>query len=85
LIRRIDLDGKVSTVELKGLEMLTRQMVRKFRGRVVDVARQTIAPGAGVITLSFALPAGYKYNQGAPFYVAYKTGNDQAVKIKETA
>lgn len=86
LIRRIDFDtGKVSTVELKGLETLTRQMVRKFRGRVVDVARQQIAPGAGAITLSFALPAGYKYNQGAPFYVAYKTADDKSVKIKETA
>ncbi len=86
LIRRIDFDtGKVSTVELKGLETLTRQMVRKFRGRVVDVAKQQIAPGAGAISLSFALPAGYKYNQGAPFYVAYKTGDDKAVKIKEVA
>ncbi|MGE0130769.1 MAG: thioredoxin-like domain-containing protein [Blastocatellales bacterium] len=86
LIRRIDFDtGKVSTVELKGLETLTRQMVRKFRGRVVDVAKQQIAPGAGAISLSFALPAGYKYNQGAPFYVAYKTADDKAVKIKETA
>ncbi|MGH9767280.1 MAG: thioredoxin-like domain-containing protein, partial [Blastocatellia bacterium] len=86
LIRKIDFEsGKVSTVELKGLETLTRQMIRKFRGRVVDVAKQQIAPGAGAISLSFALPAGYKYNQGAPFYVAYKTGNDKAVKIKETA
>jgi thiol-disulfide isomerase/thioredoxin len=85
LIRRIDLDGKVSTVELKGLELLTQQMVRKFRGRVVDAAKQAIGPGAGSITLSFALPAGYKYNQGAPFYVAYKSGNEQALKIKEAS
>ncbi|HKE04013.1 MAG TPA: thioredoxin-like domain-containing protein [Blastocatellia bacterium] len=86
LVRRIDFDsGKVSTVELKGLETLTRQMVRKFRGRVVDVAKQTIAPGAGAISLSFTLPPGYKYNQGAPFYVAYKTADDKAVKIKDTA
>lgn len=88
LIRRLDFDsGKVSTVELKGLEKLTMAMVRKFRGRTVDVEKQTIAPGAGSITLSFTLPAGYKYNTGAPFYVAYKSADDQAVKItaKETA
>jgi thiol-disulfide isomerase/thioredoxin len=88
LIRRIDLkSGKVSTVELKGLETLTKQMTRKFRGRVVDVAKQSIAPGTASIALSFALPAGYKFNQGAPFYVAYKTGNDASVKIaaKEAA
>jgi hypothetical protein len=40
-----------------------------------------------MITLSFVLPAGYKYNRGAPFYVAYKTADKQAVKItaKEVA
>lgn len=82
LIRRLDLEGgKVTTVELKGLELLTKHTTRKFRGRVVDVAKQTIAPGAASIALSFALPAGYKYNQGAPFYVAYKTADDGAVKI----
>jgi hypothetical protein len=27
------------------------------------------------------LPKGYKYNQGAPFYVAYKSADDKAVKI----
>jgi thiol-disulfide isomerase/thioredoxin len=88
IIRKIDLDsGKVATLELKGLETLTKQIVRKFRGRVVDVAKLSIAPGQGSISLSFALPAGYKYNQGAPFYVAYRTSDDKAVKItdKETA
>jgi thiol-disulfide isomerase/thioredoxin len=82
LIRKIDLEtNKVSTVELKGLETLTKQMVRKFRGRVLDVARQTIAPGAGSITLSFALPTGYKYNQGAPFYIAAKIVDDKSIKL----
>lgn len=88
LIRRIDLaSGNVSTLELKGLEKLTMAMVRKFRGRTVEAAKQSIAPGAGSITLSFVLPEGYKYNQGAPFYVAYKTADDRIVKItaKETA
>jgi thiol-disulfide isomerase/thioredoxin len=88
LIRKIDLkSGQVSTLELKGLETLTKHAVRKFRGRMVEVPKQTIAPGAGTISLSFALPAGYKYNQGAPFYVAYRTNDDKVVKItaKEAA
>ncbi len=88
LIRRLDFDGgKVSTVELKGLELLTRQMVRKFRGRVVDVPGQSIAPGAGKISLSFVLPAGYKYNAGAPFYISWRSADDAALKIttKESA
>ncbi|HKX27355.1 MAG TPA: thioredoxin-like domain-containing protein [Blastocatellia bacterium] len=88
LIRQIDLEsGKVSTLQLKGLETLTQHTVKKFRGRVVEVAKQEIAPGTGSISLSFALPSGYKYNQGAPFYVAYQTSDEKAVKIaaKETA
>jgi sugar lactone lactonase YvrE len=88
LIRKIDLaTQQVSTLELKALEKLTAHTMRKFRGRIVEAAKQTIAPGAGTISVSFTLPAGFKFNQGAPFYVAYKTSNEQAVKItaSETA
>lgn len=88
LIRQIELDsGKTTTVQLTGLETMTRQMVRKFRGRVVEAAAQSIAPGAGTIRLSFALPAGYKYNAGAPFYIAYQSEDDKVVRItaKESA
>jgi thiol-disulfide isomerase/thioredoxin len=82
LIRRIELkSGAVSTLELKGLEKLTTHMVRKFRGRVVNVAKQEIAPGAGTIALSFNLPEGFKYNEGAPFYVAYQTADEKAVRV----
>jgi thiol-disulfide isomerase/thioredoxin len=82
LIRRIELkSGAVSTLELKGLEKLTTHMVRKFRGRVVNVAKQEIAPGAGTIAVSFKLPEGFKYNEGAPFYVAYQTADEKAVKV----
>jgi thiol-disulfide isomerase/thioredoxin len=82
LIRKIDLASQqVSTLELKGLEKLTAHTVRRFRGRVVEVAKQTIAPGAGAISVSFTLPAGFKFNRGAPFYVAYRTSDDQAVRI----
>jgi thiol-disulfide isomerase/thioredoxin len=88
LIRRIELaNGKVSTLELKGLETLTKHTMRKFRGRTVDATKQVVSPGAGSISLSFALPAGYKYNQGAPFYIAYRTSDTKVIKItaKETA
>ena len=82
LIRRIDLKtGAVATVELKDLEKLTTQMVRKFRGRIVEAPKQIIAPGKATISLSFDLPQGYKYNAGAPFYVAYESSDDKSVKI----
>lgn len=88
LIRRIDLaTGAVSTVELKGLEKLNQHVARKFRGRQVEVARQTVAPGAGSLALSFKLPEGYKYNQGAPFYFGWKSSDEKALRptAKESA
>ncbi|HWQ34769.1 MAG TPA: thioredoxin-like domain-containing protein [Blastocatellia bacterium] len=85
LIRRIDPATKqVSTLELKGLEKLTMHTVRRFRGRVIEAPKQIIAPGSGTIAISFTLPAGFKFNQGAPFYVAYESSNDKAVKITAT-
>jgi thiol-disulfide isomerase/thioredoxin/sugar lactone lactonase YvrE len=82
LIRRIDLkSGQVTTLELKGLEKLTRHMVRRFRGRTVTADKLEIAPGAGTIALSFKLPEGFKYNEGAPFYVAYQTTDEKSVRI----
>lgn len=81
-IRKIDLDsGEVSTLQLTGLEKLTKHTTRKFRGRTVAADKQTIAPGGGNISLSFSLPSGFKYNAGAPFYIAYKSDDDKVVKI----
>jgi hypothetical protein len=82
LIRRIDFErAVVSTVDLKGLEALTQRLIRKFRGRVIEVGKQQIGPGAGAIRLAFALPAGYKYTQGAPFYVASTTADETSVRV----
>lgn len=74
LIRRIDLaKGTVTTVELKGLERLNQHVTRRFRGRPVKLPTVTLAPGSSSVALSFKLPAGYKYNQGAPFYVGWRS------------
>jgi thiol-disulfide isomerase/thioredoxin len=82
LIRQIDPATKqVTTLELRGLEKLTLHMVRKFRGRVIEVPKQNIAPGTGSVSLSFNLPAGFKYNPGAPFYVAFQSSDDKMLKI----
>lgn len=84
LIRRIELaTGRVSTLKLSGLEKLSATSGRRFRGRVVEAAPLALAPGAANVTLAFTLPAGYKYNQGAPFFVATRSGNEQSVRLKE--
>jgi thiol-disulfide isomerase/thioredoxin len=82
LIRRIDLaSGNVATLELKGLDRLNQHVARKFRGRPVTLPKQTLAPGTGAIAVSFRLPAGYKYNQGAPFYFGWKSGDEKTVRL----
>lgn len=84
-IRRIDLKtGAVSTLELKDLGKLTTQMVRKFRGRIIEAPKQIIGPGKASISLSFDLPQGYKYNAGAPFYLGYESSDEKSVKIAST-
>ena len=88
LIRRIDLSsGNVSTVELKGLERLNQHVVRRFRGRPVTLPAVTLAPGSASIALSFKLPTGYKYNQGAPFYFGWRSGDEKTLRptAKESA
>lgn len=81
LIRRIDLaSGNVSTVELKGLDRLNQHVTRRFRGRPVVLPRATLAPGAASVSLSFRLPAGYKYNQGAPFYFGWKSSDEKTLR-----
>jgi thiol-disulfide isomerase/thioredoxin len=82
LIRRIDLaSGAVSTLELKGLERLNSHVARKFRGRPVELPKQALAPGAGSLSLSFKLPAGYKYNQGAPFYFGWRSSDEKSLRL----
>jgi len=81
-IRRVDLKtGAVATLELKDLGKLTTQIVRKFRGRIVEAPKQIIGPGKASISLSFELPQGYKYNAGAPFYLGYEVSDEKSVKI----
>jgi len=81
-IRRVDLKtGAVATLEFKDLGKLTTQIVRKFRGRIVDAPKQIIGPGKANISLSFELPQGYKYNAGAPFYLGYEVSDEKSVKI----
>jgi hypothetical protein len=83
LIRRIEVaTGRVSTVKLSGLEKLAGASGRRFRGRVVEMAPLALAPGAANVTVSFNLPKGYKYNQGAPFFVSTRSGNDQLIRLK---
>ena len=67
LIRVADLNTRrVETLQIKGLEKLTRRASKRFTGDVIELTTQTIGPGDGTLTLQLELPPGYKLNVQAP-------------------
>jgi len=82
LIRVIDMDsGEVSTLVLRGLEKLRPESGDTFAGRTVEIDGVTIAPGMGNVNFDFKLPRGYKFADGAPLYVEFRTGDKSVVSF----
>lgn len=82
LIRRIDLTkGEVATLSLQGLEKLAAQAMRKFNGRMIELPPQSIAPGAGVLSIAISLPEGFRFNPDAPVYLAWETSDDRIISF----
>ncbi|RMG47967.1 MAG: hypothetical protein D6723_15660 [Acidobacteria bacterium] len=68
VIRVADLKTKsVSTLMLVGLERWNRRMPREeFPGEKITLEPHAVRPGRGRLTISLALPDGYKLNRHAP-------------------
>ena len=82
LIRVADLKTRrVETLQIKGLEKLTRHRSKRFAGEVIELPAQSIEPGDGTLTLHLELPAGYKPNTQAPSAVTIATEQTQAVSL----
>ena len=85
-IRVLDLSKKeVHTLELKGLEKLARQTMKRFRGRTVDIPKQQLEEGESVIHLNVKLPAGYKLNSKAPMQIDWKSADEKIVSFPVSA
>jgi hypothetical protein len=84
LIRVFDpRSGAVSTLTLTNLSVATAATP----GNVlkVDIAAQTVAPGASNLRLTFKTPAGYHLNSQAPSTVELTTSNQAVVELGERA
>jgi len=82
LIRVADLKTRrVETLEIKGLEKLTRRGGKQFAGEVIEIPAQSIEPGEGTLTLQLELLPGYKLNAQAPSAVTITTDRNQAVTL----
>ena len=80
-IRVVDLGkGAVTTLRLDGAERLTPPMQEEYRGKVVTLPPQMIAPGAGEVVLDVALAAGLEPSDDAPFSFEV-TSSDESVVV----
>lgn len=84
VIRVADLATKeVTTLVLVDSEgLLTRQPAgQEYTGKVVTLDEQTVAAGGGTVELNIELPAGYKFNDRAPFAMEWVVGEDGVVTV----
>ncbi len=65
----------VSTLELTGLEKLAARTASRFRGRLVDLGEREVSPAGARLSLNIVLPAGYKFNTDAPFYLRWRAAD----------
>jgi thiol-disulfide isomerase/thioredoxin/DNA-binding beta-propeller fold protein YncE len=81
-IRILDPVAKsVTSLEFKGLEKLSHGRMDRFRGRIVDLGEREIRAGAATLALNVVLPAGYKFNTDAPFYMRWRVRDGSALRF----
>jgi thiol-disulfide isomerase/thioredoxin len=72
----------VSSLELRGLEKLSRGRMDRFRGRILDLGEREVRAGAATLALNVVLPDGYKFNQDAPFFMRWKAAEGDGLRFK---
>jgi DNA-binding beta-propeller fold protein YncE len=84
LIRIFDtMSGNLSTLNLKGLEMLTQGDA--FQGEEKQFPSMEITPGASKLILELILPKGTEFTKDAPFNLDVKSDNPKVVNIISSA
>lgn len=87
LIRIYDLaTGQLSTLVPKNAAKLTSQKRGKgsFAGEVYTIAEQAVGEGSGIVRLDLSVPAGYKWNTMAPFYVGLFSKNPGVLVVSDS-
>ena len=84
-IRIIDMQANtVRTMAFTNIAGLGRRTMKHFTGRIVELEEQHIKAGTGTIALTFNLPKGYKFTDGAPFYMEWASSQEGNVKFTTT-
>jgi len=71
----------VTSLEFSGLDRLSRRSMDRFRGRTVDLGEREIKVDGAKLALNVVLPAGYKFNSDAPFYMRWKAVDASRVRL----
>ena len=84
-IRILDMQtNTVRTMAFTNIAGLGRRTMAHFTGRVVELEEQRIKAGTGTIALTFNLPTGYKFTDGAPFYMEWASSQEETVMFTTT-
>ena len=80
-IRVLDPTRKtVNTLTIAGLDVLARsERDAGFHGRIENLGEQRVKPDGAELRIDFQLPAGYKFNRDAPFYLRWHAENPSAL------
>ncbi len=81
-IRVADLHTRtVSTLRFSDLAPVAERTMDTFAGREIKLQPNKVRPGAARISIGLSLPEGYNLYDLAPFYVDFKSSNEDAAEL----
>ena len=63
----------VTSLPISGLDNLVTRQIKRFSGRIVDLGEKQVDPSGPKLAVDMSLPAGYKLNPAAPFFLQWET------------
>ena len=73
-VRVLDEAAKtVSSLPIRGLDALVTHQIKRFSGRIVNLGEQPVNPVGPEVLVEVRLPAGYKLNPEAPFFLQWES------------
>ncbi len=84
-IRVADLQTRsVSTLRFFDLAPIAERTMDAFSGREIKLQPNKVRPGVARISVGLTIPDGYKFNELAPFFVDFKSSNEDAAELTAT-
>jgi hypothetical protein len=82
-IRVADLKtGNVETLDIKGLEDRQENILPPFKGDILELSEQSVAPGAGHLEFSLTFPDGFKLNEEAPSSIVVGSSAKKIIRFE---